>query len=292
MGKLQESRSLGQNKSVKKITRRKLFKLGGLAMATVFISKVANAGKKSLAGKKLVMVIDLQGCTGCGGCIISCKNENNLDSGVFWSNKISRTTGRFPNVRFEYIPTLCNHCEKAPCVQVCPTAAMHKGPGDITMHDPKKCIGCKTCMAACPYGSIYFNKKKPHKFWKSEKSLIKGGTSSPMEVTQKVKGRSIPYYNPDRERNLKGSGLRYRGIVEKCTLCDHRVKKGDLPYCIMRCPAKARIFGDLNDPNSEVSRILAMYHPMRLKEHLGTEPKVFYVRDFNPGGYKKTRGSI
>ena len=86
--------------------------------------------------------------------------------------------------------------------------------------------------------------------------------------------------------------MRYKGIVEKCTFCDHRIKNGKLPYCVERCPADARIFGDLNDPDSSVNQIIGKYMPMRLKEHLGTEPKIFYVRDFNAGRYKGTKGSI
>ena len=275
----------------KKISRRELMKWGGL---TIAISGLANAteSEKSLAGKKLAMVIDLHRCTGCGGCIISCKSENNLQDGVAWSNKISRTVGKFPNVRYEYLPTLCNHCERAPCVQACPTSAMHVSDGEIVMHNPGKCIGCKTCMAACPYGVIYFNKKKTHDFWRNKHALIPDCTSSPQEVADEVEGTVIPYYNPDREKSTKGSGLRYRGVTEKCTFCDHRLKKGKLPYCVKSCPAKARIFGDLNDPNSEVNKILGMYAPYRLKEGLGTRPKIFYVRSFNSGNYKKTMGSI
>lgn len=294
MEKLQKNSSLrqGQNKSAKKITRRELFKLGSIAVAAAVIPKTVYPKSSKIAGKKLAMVIDLQRCVGCGACIISCKNENNVQGGFFWANKISSTEGKFPNVRYAFIPTLCNHCENAPCVQVCPTGAMHKGDGDITMHNPGKCIGCKTCMAACPYEVISFNKEKPYKFWREDKPLIKGATSSPREVTEKVKGNAIPYYNPDREGTLAGAGTRYKGIVEKCTLCDHRVKKGKLPYCVQRCPAKARIFGDMNAPNSAVNRLLGKYRHFRLKEHLRTEPKVFYVRSFNPATYDKTRGSI
>ena len=239
------------------------------------------------------MVLDLQRCTGCGGCIISCKNENNLQEGATWSYKKSTTAGKFPNVRYDYIPTLCNHCEKPPCVEVCPTSARHKADGDIVAQEPELCIGCLACMEACPYeGVIYFNEEETHRFWRDRKALIKGCTDSPEDVSKDVKGRVVPYYNPDREQNKKGSGLRRKGIVEKCTFCDHRVKKGKLPYCVMRCPAEARIFGDLNDPNSKVNQVIGKYRPMRLKEHLGTEPKVFYVRNYNPAVYKKSVGSL
>jgi len=122
--------------------------------------------------------------------------------------------------------------------------------------------------------------------------LIEGVTPSAAEVTQKVGGTVIPYYNPGRELSHAGTGLRYKGIVEKCTLCVHRIKKEELPYCVEACPAKARIFGDLNDPNSEVNKLLGKFSSWRLKENLGTEPKVFYIRSFNPATYEKTVGSI
>ena len=86
--------------------------------------------------------------------------------------------------------------------------------------------------------------------------------------------------------------MRSHKIVEKCTLCDHRLSRGKRPYCVERCPANARIIGDLNDPNSQVSKLLSKYTPRRLKEHLGTEPKVFYIRSFNPGAYKSSKGSV
>ncbi|GAB4545477.1 MAG: 4Fe-4S dicluster domain-containing protein [Anaerolineae bacterium] len=239
---------------------------------------------------KYAMVIDLHRCTGCGSCIIACKNENNLSEGVAWSSKINQTVGKFPNVRYDYIPTLCNHCANAPCVAVCPTQAMHKAEGGITMIDTAKCIGCRYCMAICPYGVIHFNREEPLQFWRDEKALITGSTSSPSGVTQQVGGTVIPYYNPDREQTLPG--IRPQGVVEKCTFCDHRVAKGELPYCVEACPASARIFGDLDDPNSEVSYLLGKYRPFRLREDLGTEPKVYYIRSFQPGGYEKTKGGL
>ncbi len=235
------------------------------------------------------MVIDLKRCVGCGACIISCWNENNVQDGMFWANKISRTVGKFPNVRYDVIPTLCNHCGNAPCVNACPTKAMHKIDGGITMHDPDKCIGCKYCMAACPYGVINYNQEEPHQFWREGQALMES-TSVPAEVTEKVGGTVIPYYNPDREATLPG--IRPQGVVEKCTFCDHRVKVGELPYCVEACPANARIFGDLDDPNSEVNRILGKNHPFRLREELGTEPKIYYVKSFSAGIYEKTKGEV
>jgi molybdopterin-containing oxidoreductase family iron-sulfur binding subunit len=236
------------------------------------------------------MVIDLQRCVGCSACSIACKNENNIPDGIYWSSKITETSGTFPHVRYHYIPTLCNHCKNAPCVRGCPTRAMHKLENGITMHDPKKCIGCKYCMFNCPYGVISFNWKAPHGEWRDKKALIAGGTSSPEEETRKVGGKEIPYYNPERAET--SAGIRPKGVVEKCTFCDHRLRKGKLPYCVEACPADARIFGDLDDPNSKVSILLGKYQPFRLREYIGTDPHVFYIRSFNPGHYPQTKGGI
>lgn len=279
------------------VSRRSFLKAGGAGAAGAAAGGVALAAEskeapKSLKGAKLAMVIDLQRCTGCGGCLISCKSENNVQSGVTFAKKIAKTVGTFPHVRLEFIPTLCNHCSRAPCVRSCPTGAMHKGIGGMTLHTPSKCIGCKTCMAMCPYDVISRNTKETHRFWRGRTATIKGCTSNPQEVVAKVKGKRIPYYNPAKEESAPGAGVRYKGIVEKCTFCDHMVLKGQLPFCVESCPANARVFGDLNDPGSEVSRLLAKYRPWRLKEDLGTEPNVYYIREFNPGNYPRTKGSV
>lgn len=239
---------------------------------------------------KWAMVIDHQKCVGCGACIIACKSENNLSEDISWSYKITETVGTFPNVRYHYIPTLCNHCEDAPCVRGCPTRAMHKIEGGITMHDPDKCIGCKACVFYCPYGVIYFNWSVPHTFWRNDKALIKGCTTSPSEEVEEIGGKGTPYYNPEREDTLPV--VRPKGVVEKCTFCDHRIKMGLLPACVEACPADARIFGDLDDPDSEVNELLGKFKAYRLKEHMGTEPKIYYIRSFNPAEYTQTKGEV
>lgn len=280
-----------------KLSRRSVFKRAGALLAatvaTVATAKPAQAAAStSLKGKKLAMVIDLQRCTGCGGCSLACKTENNTPEGIFWSNKISQTYGKYPNVNHEYIPTLCNHCENAPCIDVCPTAAMHRVDGGIVNHDPDICIGCKACAVACPYGSIYVNKEEPHAFWRDGGSAIKGITASASEVMEKVNGKGTPYYNPARDKDAPGTAVRPAGVPEKCNFCLHRVKRGQLPACVEACPCNARIFGDLNDSSSEVSKLMGKYKPMRLKEHMGTSPKVFYIRSYNRGAYESTKGSV
>ena len=224
------------------------------------------------------MVIDLHNCVGCAACDIACKTENNTDENVHWSNHITETKGTFPNVRFQYIPTLCNHCENAPCVKVCPTQSMHKDEDGLTLHDADKCIGCRSCQMACPYGVIYFNEEMQHERFRETKPLMEGLTSSGKEVAEKAKV-PFPYYNPDRAKTY--DGVRRKGIVEKCTFCDHRVKEGKQPWCVEACPADARIFGDISNPESKVSQLITKYTPRQLLSSKGTRPKVFYIRDFS-----------
>jgi molybdopterin-containing oxidoreductase family iron-sulfur binding subunit len=227
--------------------------------------------------RNFAMVIDLHKCVGCSGCDIACKSENNLRDDFHWSNHIIETAGTFPDVRYRYVPVLCNHCEVAPCVETCPTTAMHKDEDGITMHDPDICIGCRACQLACPYGAIYFNDKAPHGEYRQDTALIAGGTATGRETAEKA-GAPIPYYNPDRANTH--DGIRRKGIVEKCTFCDHRTKQGLKPWCVEACPAQARIFGDLNDPKSEVRQLVAKHTPHVLQADKGTRPKVYYIRDY------------
>lgn len=223
------------------------------------------------------MVIDLHKCVGCGACQIACKKENNVDTGLFWSHHLIEETGTFPNVRHEYTPTMCNHCTDAACVRVCPTSAMHKDENGLTLHDAGRCIGCKSCMMACPYDAVSFNRKDVPRSWDDEGAAIPGCTSTAKELQGKT-GVPVPYYNKDREATYPG--VREAGTVEKCTMCDHRVKDGLVPYCAEVCPAQARTFGDLDDPESDASRLLARYENHVLKPEEGTRPNVHYVRGF------------
>ena len=223
------------------------------------------------------MVIDLHRCVGCAACDIACKTENNLDADVHWSGHFTDTKGTFPNVRYHYIPTLCNHCENAPCVKVCPTKAMYKDKDGMVLHNADKCIGCRSCQLACPYNVIYFNEEKQHGRYREDEPLMAGLTASGKEIADKAKA-PIPNYNPDREKTYQG--IRRKGIVEKCTFCDHRVREGKQPWCVEACPPEARIFGDLDDKNSKVNQLLGKHSSRQLLSSKGTKPKVFYIRDF------------
>ncbi len=223
------------------------------------------------------MVIDLHKCVGCGACQIACKKENNVDTGLFWSHHLIEETGTFPNVRHDYTPTMCNHCTDAACVRVCPTSAMHKDENGLTLHDAGRCIGCKSCMMACPYGAVSFNRKDVPRSWDDDEAAIPGCTSTAKEQQGKT-GVPMPYYNKDREATYPG--VREAGTVEKCTMCDHRVKDGLVPYCVEVCPAQARTFGNLDDPEGDASRLLARYEGRVLRPEEGTRPNVHYVRGF------------
>jgi molybdopterin-containing oxidoreductase family iron-sulfur binding subunit len=154
---------------------------------------------------------------------------------------------------------------------------MHKTEDGLTMINPSKCIGCRVCQLACPYGVIYFNESEPHGDVREDSTpIIPDCTSTGEEMIEKG-DVPIPVYNPDRATSIPG--IRSKGVVEKCTFCDHKVAKGELPACVEACPADARIFGDLNDSNSAPRRALAKHQPKVLQPEKGTNPNVFYIRD-------------
>jgi molybdopterin-containing oxidoreductase family iron-sulfur binding subunit len=139
---------------------------------------------------------------------------------------------------------LCNHCDNPPCVRVCPTKATFKLPNGITMQDEHRCIGCRFCMAACPYGSRSFN-------WRDPRPAIK---------------------NENKEYPT-----RTKGVVEKCTFCTERLAVGKLPACVEAAPKGGLLFGDLEDPNSEIRKIVTNKYTIRRKSDLGTGPAIYYI---------------
>jgi len=225
------------------------------------------------------MVIDQQKCVGCSGCVFACKAENHTPAEINWCDKVIVTSGKYPDVNFEYISTMCNHCDNAPCVQGCPTQAMHKGEGGLTLHDPDKCIGCKACMANCPYGVISFNWQRPHQKWLDDTGVA-AGTFTPISMLQETGGEGSPLSNPEGASEYPR--VRERGTVEKCNFCVHRLKVGLNPVCVDACPSHARVVGDLDDPESEVSQLIKKYDGQPLKPELGTQAKVYYIRRYTP----------
>ena len=244
------------------------------------------------------MVIDLQKCVGCGACALACKTENNTpnrdkaNGQTFnWADFVHRTEGTFPNVEYAAIPVLCNHCSNPACVEECPTEpkAVYKDENGITMTNNERCIGCQSCQDACPYSAldvsaesaeysvISFNAAEPHAFFRDEEAAIAGGTASGSEIAA-LAGDTPPtrtFHDHPEYRSVRKAE-----VVEKCTFCAHRVKNGQFPNCVVACPAEARIFGDLDDPDSEPSRALERHKSFVLKPEAGTKPNVLYIRSF------------
>jgi len=229
---------------------------------------------------KYGMVINLDKCTGCRACMVACKVENNTPEGNFWMYVFRFEEGEFPNSRVWFMPRPCQHCDNAACVKVCPVGARYKREDGLTATDFDRCIGCRYCEVACPYGVNYFNWKKPEKNYYLD-------WEDP-DVISLIDGNKVPYANPDLEqaygaeqRRIAGGG-HIKGVMEKCTFCVHRLEQGLEPACVNVCPTRAILFGDLDDPNSTVSRILREKPSFRLLEEVGTEPRVHYVGGQHP----------
>jgi molybdopterin-containing oxidoreductase family iron-sulfur binding subunit len=220
------------------------------------------------------MVIDVDKCTGCQACTVACKVENNVpftEPGqaamgrvISWMELITTVEGDYPNVRIRYIPRPCMQCDDPPCIKVCPVSATYKNPEGLVAQIYPRCIGCRYCTNACPYTVKYFNWYLPE--W-------------PQDMQN--------YLNPD-------VAVRPKGVVEKCTFCVQRLQKAEeqaavesrqlregdyVPACVESCPSGAMYFGDLDDPNSKVAALADSARAFRLLEELGTEPKVYYLRE-------------
>jgi Fe-S-cluster-containing dehydrogenase component/formate-dependent nitrite reductase membrane component NrfD len=172
-------------------------------------------------------VIDQTRCIGCHACTVACKEENRVPLGTFrtWVKYVEK--GEFPNTRRHFAVLRCNHCDNAPCVTICPTVALYRRSDGIVDFDRDRCIGCKSCMQACPYDALYID--------------------------------------PETQ------------TAAKCNFCAHRVERGLEPACVIVCPERAILTGDLDDPESEVSRVITREHVSVRKPDQGTRPKLFYV---------------
>ncbi|MBL8211289.1 MAG: 4Fe-4S dicluster domain-containing protein [Bryobacterales bacterium] len=205
-------------------------------------------------------------CRGYMDCVRACQVENNQDrrSEMAYIRIHEHKNGQIsfehaddeyfhevPAAGHFYMGTQCMHCQNPPCVDVCPVKATWMEPDGIVVVDYNWCIGCRYCMAACPYDARRFNWASP----------------------------AIPEHEVNPNQHYLGNRLRKKGVVEKCTFCVQRSREGGQPACVEACPTGARIFGNLLDPDSEIRWVLANKKVFRLKEDLGTEPKFWYFMD-------------
>lgn len=216
--------------------------------------------KKPMEQRRWVMVIDLRKCIGCSACTVACKSENKLPPGVVYRPVIEHEIGEYPNVSRQFIPRPCMQCDNPPCTQVCPVGATYQRPDGIVEIDYNECIGCRYCMTACPYGARYFDF--------GETYTGKTPQDQPYEAQPSLE------YGQEWSRDRGQSPV---GNVRKCQFCLHRQAAGMLPACATTCVGAATYFGDANDSDSLVSELIARPNIMRLKEELGTKPKVYYL---------------
>uniref|UniRef100_A0A7C1FE87 4Fe-4S dicluster domain-containing protein n=1 Tax=Caldilinea aerophila TaxID=133453 RepID=A0A7C1FE87_9CHLR len=225
------------------------------------MADLRRALQKPMDQRRWGMVIDLRKCTGCNGCNVACITENKLPPGVTYRPVMIETYGTYPNVARRFIPRPCMQCDNPPCVPVCPVHATWKRSDGITVIDYDKCIGCRYCITACPYAAWSFDSGYFY-------GDFEGGERQPYELLPS------PEYGENRNRAEGGSPI---GNVRKCHLCIHRIERGELPACTLSCMGRATYFGDLNDPKSLVSELIGQPNVMRLREEMGTQPKVFYL---------------
>lgn len=194
------------------------------------------------------MVIDLARCIGCDSCTIACRAENATPRGMLWSQVLKYETGIYPRSQLHFLPMQCMHCAEPECQKVCPTGAITKRDDGIVFTDSKKCMGCRSCMLACPYAS-------PHPLDK---------------ICTYYEGHTTPFEKIGYRKHRAGTS-------EKCNFCLERIEQGLEPACVTACVAKARFFGDLNNPDSQVSRLVKERDGFVLSPELGTEPSCYYL---------------
>jgi len=198
------------------------------------------------------MIIDLKRCVGCDACTLACKATQGTPKGVHFTRVYRRLYGEYPSVKGFFLPLLCNHCEVPSCMKACPSHAIYKTEEGVVIVDEDRCVGARACVAACPYAAIFF---------------------------PEVDGLYYPGYETPHEAFHRR--YRRRNTALKCDFCTHRLKRGMKPACVAACPTKARVFGDLDDPDSEPNRYIRervpKAEPKPLRPEAGTKPKVLYL---------------
>lgn len=245
--------------------------LTNLTVLNKIKASASSGGEGDGTGHQWGMLIDINLCIGCQYCTFACEAVNNLADDMRYCVVTTETTQSGDEF---FLSRPCMHCDEAPCVHACPVEATYKRPDGIVAMNYDRCIGCRYCQVACPYDARVFNWKDP----------IEVSPQSPAFGYQEVPNRP-------------------RGVVEKCTFCSHRIDPGlerglvpgvdpqATPACVMACPTKARVFGDMNDPESPISQALADAKvTLRLREELSTEPRVYYIPP-NPNSENRFQGS-
>jgi len=220
--------------------------------------------------RRWVMVIDLRKCVGCSACTIACIAENKLPPGVVYRPVMEEEIGSFPNVTRRFLPRPCMQCDTPPCVPVCPVSATYKNADGVVVIDYDECIGCRYCITACPYAARTFDFGNTY----TQGTPVAEGLIVGRERADDYERIPSFEYGEAWPRERETSPI---GNTRKCQFCLHRLNAGMLPACVTTCIGRATYFGDANDPDSLVSELISRSNVMRLKEELGTQPRVYYL---------------
>ena len=218
--------------------------------------------KKPVEQRKWIMVIDTRKCVGCHACTVACIAENKLPPGVVYRPDVEDNFGKFPNVQMRFFPRPCMQCESPSCTTVCPVKATYKREDGVVAIDYEKCIGCRYCLTACPYGARtsdfgeYYTNNTPE---------LQPYELLPNNEYGKAWNRS------------EGEHSSPKGNARKCHFCLHRLDEGLLPQCVTTCIGRATYFGDANNPDSLVSELSQLPNQIKLLEEKRTKPNVIYL---------------
>lgn len=232
--------------------------------------ELLRALQKPVAERRWVMVIDLRKCVGCHACTISCVAENKLPPGVVYRPVLEEEWGAYPNVGRRFVPRPCMQCDNPPCTPVCPVNATFKNEEGVVEVDYDQCIGCRACLTACPYAA----RTADFGLTYTEQTPIAAGILVGQRIAESYERIANFEYGEPRWREGHESPI---GNARKCHFCLHRIHVGELPACVTTCLGRATLFGDANDPDSLVAEMIARPNVIRLKEELGTEPRVYYL---------------
>lgn len=234
-------------------------------------AELARALKKPKAARHWVMVIDTRKCVGCHACTIACVAENKLPPGIVYRPVLEEEYGTYPNVTRRFLPKPCMQCENPPCTPVCPVNATYKNDEGIIVIDYEQCIGCRYCIVACPYSSRTFDTGQ---IYTQDSVNLVGAVVGTGKADDYERAANYEYGVAHGRTGHDDSPI---GNVRKCHFCTHRLAVGMLPECVTTCIGRATYFGDSNDPDSIVAKLIVSPNVMRLKEDLGTKPRVFYL---------------